>query len=152
MSNSNTASSGWSSEADHSTYLDRLGVFVLKGVAIAVLAGMGAFVYNATQFLTFDLDSNLLLVPIFAAGSFAHLFASSLRESIRLGMFGIFGGLVVFVAAWIAPLWILPYSTAAIDIVLPSMIGEALSAAFLNWSPTYLGGYLLTLSVSAFWE
>lgn len=149
---SNTTSSGWSSEAEHTSYLRRVGWFAAKGLSIGLMAGMGAFVYNATQFLPTELDVRVLLVPVFAAGAFAHLFSSSLQESVRLGLAGFFGGLFVFLAAWIAPLWILPYSNTALDIMLPSMVGEAISAAFINWSPSYLGGYLLTVSAAAFWE
>lgn len=149
---SNTTTSGWSAEDGHANYLERWGRLALKVVSIGVLAGMGAFVYNATEFVPFEVDERVLLLPMFAAGVFAHLFSSTLQESTRLAIFGFFGGLAVFLAGWIAPLWILPYSTTAIDIMLPSMVGEVMSAAFLNYSATFLGGYLITLSAAAFWE
>jgi hypothetical protein len=112
---------------------------------------MGAFVYNATQFVPGETDVRLLLVPVFAAGAFAYLFADSLRASARLGLIGFFGGLVVFMGAWIAPLWILPYSPTARDILLPKMLGEG-GMAFIACSAAYLAGYLSTVSIAAFWE
>lgn len=147
---SNPISSGWSSDVERESDFRRVGQFLVRAGTIGILAGMGAFVYNSTQFLPADVDAELLLVPVFAAGVFAHLFAPSLRRSVRLGIAGFFVGLAVFVATWLAPLFVLPFSHAAIDLLLPSMVGDVASAAFLNYSPTYLGGYLLAVSVGAF--
>lgn len=147
---SNPTPSGWSSDVERESGFRRVGQFLVRAGTIGALAGMGAFVYNSTQFLPADIDVRLMLVPMFAAGVFAHLFAPSLRRSARLGIAGFFVGLAVFVAAWLAPLLVLPFPYAAIDLLLPSMVGNVSAAAFLNYSPTYLGGYLLAVSVDAF--
>jgi hypothetical protein len=149
---SNSTSMGWSSDIEEDSYLRRRGTTLVKSILIGLLAGMGAFVYNGTQFLPFEVDPRLLLVPILLASAFARLFASSLRESVQLALAGFFIGAATFVGAWIAPLWILPYSPVARDILLPKLTGSAISAGFLNFSPTYLGGYLATVSVSVLWE
>lgn len=149
---SNPTSTEWSSETRQDNSYRQLGWLLAKGLGVGLLAGMGAFVYNAPQFVTVEVDLRLLLVPVFVAGVFAHLFADSLRRSVRLGLAGFFLGLVVFVGAWVAPLWILSYPAPARDVLLPKMMGDALSAAFLTFSAAYLGGYLLTVSVAAFWE
>lgn len=149
---SNSTSTGWSSDTENGGSVQRIGLFLLKGVSIGLLAGMGGFVYNGTQFLPVEVDTRLLLVPVLAAGGFAHLFAPSLRASVRLGLTGFFIGLFLFVSAWLAPLWILSYPPVARDVLLPKLAGDAISAGFLNFSPTYLAGYLLTVSVGAFWE
>jgi hypothetical protein len=146
---SNSTSSGWSSDIERASYSRRVGQFLVRASAVGILAGMGGFVYNSTQFLTADVGVRLLLVPMFAAGVFAHLLAPSLRESVRLGIAGFFGGLTIFVSAWLAPLFVLSFPTAAIDL-LPSMVGDVASAAFLNYSPSHLGGYLLAVSTDAF--
>lgn len=148
---SNSASTEWSSDAERG-YVRRRGPFLVKGLSIGLLAGMGAFVYNGTQFLTLELDARLLLVPVLLAGAFAHLFAPSLRESVRLAVVGLFVGLVLFVGVWLAPLWILSYPPVARDVLLPKLAGDALSASFLSFAPAYLTGYLFTVSVGAFWE
>lgn len=149
---SNTTTSGWSTDAEHASLFERVGYLTLKAAGIGVLAGMGAFVYNTPQFLRVSGDGWLLLVPMFAAGVFAYQFANTLQESVRLAVLGFFGGLAVFLVGWVAPLWILPYSKVAIDVMLPAMVGEVLSAAFINYAGTYLGGYLLNVSVAGFWE
>ena len=149
---SNSTSSGWSSDVERTSYSRRVGQFLVRAGAVGMLAGMGGFVYNSTQFVAADVDTRLFLVPMFAAGVFAHLLAPSLRESVRLGIAGFFAGLAVFVAAWLSPLFVLAFPRAAIDLLLPSMLGDATSAAFLNYSPTYLSGYLLAVSISAFME
>lgn len=149
---SNTTTSGWSAEDEHASLLERVGWFALKGLSVGALAGMGAFVYNAPQLIPGVTEGPFLLVPMFAAGVFAHLFTSTLQRSVRLAVFGFFGGLAVFLAGWIAPLWLLPYPDAVVDVLLPRMVGEVASAAFINYSVTYLGGYLLTVSAAAFWE
>lgn len=151
---SNPTSAGWSSETQEgeATALRRTGTFLLEAVGVGALAGMGAFAYNMPQFLVADVDSRLLLVPVLAAGAFAHLFAPTLRRSVRLGLAGFFVGLFVFVGAWVAPLWILEYSSSGRSVLLLKMGREAFAAAFVNYTAAYLGGYLLTVSVGAFWE
>lgn len=150
---SDPASAEWSSEVQGGTdALRRTAAFLLKGVSVGLLAGMGAFVYNMPQFLVADVGARLLLVPVVAAGAFAHLFEPTLRRSVRLGLAGFFVGLFVFVGAWVAPLWILEYSSSGREILLLEMGREAFAAAFINYAAAYLGGYLLTVSVAAFWE
>lgn len=151
---SNPASPGWSSETREGERgaLRRTAEFLLKAVSVGLLAGMGAFVYNKTQFLVVDVDVRLLLVPVIAAGAFAHLFAPTLRRSIRLGLVGFFVGLSVFVAAWVAPLWILDYSSTGREFLFLKLGRQAFTAAFINYAAAYLGGYLFTVSITAFWE
>lgn len=151
---SGSASAGWSSgmrEGERGR-LRRTAEFLSKGVSVGLLAGMGAFVYNKTQFLVVDVDVRLLLIPVIAAGAFAHLFAPTLRRSIRLGLTGFFVGLLVFVGAWVAPLWILDYSSTGRQFLFLKLGRQAFTAAFINYAAAYLGGYLLTVSVAALWE
>lgn len=147
--------STWSSDV-HDAVSDNLrevGWFAAKGLSVGLLAGMGAFVYHMTQFVAVDVDGWVLLAPMVAAGAFAHLFASTLRRSVRLGLAGFFVGLAVLIAAWIAPLWILGYPPSMRDLLLLEKIGqEVVTAAVINYSAAYATGYLFTLSVTAAWE
>lgn len=147
--------STWSSETNDAVTDDlrRVGWFAAKGLSVGLLAGMGAFVYHMTQFVAVGVDGWVLLAPMALAGAFAHLFAVSLRRSIRLGLAGFFIGLIVLVGAWIAPLWILGYPPAMRDLLLLNRIGqEVVTAAVINYSAAYAGGYLFTVSVTAIWE
>lgn len=149
---SNPTATGWTETSNENADRRRTVGFLLKGVSVGLLAGMGAFVYNMAQFVPLDVGARLLLVPMACAGAFAHLLAPTLRRSIRLGLTGFFVGLLVLFAAWIAPLGLVAELAAPRQDLLPEMAGDAFTAAFLNYSPTYLGGYLLTVSVAAFWE
>lgn len=147
--------STWASEAhdDENDYLRRAGWFAAKGLSVGLLAGMGAFIYHMTQFVAVDVDHRVFLVPMVAAGAFAHLFEPSLRRSIRLGLGGFFVGLIVLVGAWIAPLWILGYPPSMRDFLLLNRIGQqVVTAAIINYAAAYSAGYLFTVSVTAIWE
>lgn len=147
--------STWSSETleAENNRLRRAGWFAAKGLAVGLLAGMGAFVYHMTQFVAVDVDYRVFLAPMVAAGAFAHLFAPSLRRSVRLGLGGFFVGLVVLVGAWVAPLWILGYPPSMRDFLLLNRIGQmVVTAAVINYAATYAGGYLFTVSIGAIWE
>lgn len=151
---SNPMSAEWSSGTNDAVNDDlrRVARFAAKGLAVGVLAGMGAFVYHMPQFVV-DVADWILLAPMVVAGAFAHLFASTLRRSIRLGLAGFFVGLVVLAVSWIAPLWILGYPPAIRDVLLLERIGqEVVTAAVINYSAAFAGGYLFTLCVTAYWE
>lgn len=142
----------WDETPTEDEYRRRMAAFVGKALSVGLVAGAGAFAYNMPQFVSLGVGDRLLLVPVLAGGVFSHLFAPTLRRSIRLCLAGFFVGLTGLVAAWTAPLVALPYSPGAVDVLLPKLMREAITVAFINFSPTYLGGYLLAVSVAAFWE
>lgn len=151
MSNQTSTWSSETNEAVNDTFR-RAGRFAAKGMAVGLLAGMGAFVYHMPQFVT-DVPDWVLLAPMVVAGAFAHLFTSSLRRSIRLGLAGFAVGLIVLGVSWIGPLWILSYSPAMRDVLLLERFGqEVVTAAVINYSAAFSAGYLFTVSVTAFWE
>lgn len=149
---SDATSAGWSESRGATTSRRRTATVLLEAVLVGLLAGMGAFAYNRVQFVTLGVSHTLLLVPVAAAGVFAHLFTSTLRRSIRLALAGFFVGMVTLVLAWIAPLVVLPYPPGAREALLLLFVREAMTAAFINYSPAYLGAYLLAVSVTALWE
>lgn len=152
MSSSTSTERSSETLSGHWSYVRDVGQLLLKGVSVGLLAGMGAFVYNMPQFLTVEVDLRVLLAPIVAAGAFAHLFAPTLRHSVRLGFVGFFVGLAVLVGAWVSPVWILGYPAGTRDFLLIDMAQKALTAAVITYSTAYASGYLLTVSVSAIWE
>ncbi|MFB9804261.1 hypothetical protein ACFFQF_01665 [Haladaptatus pallidirubidus] len=81
---------------------------------------------------------------------YAHLLANGLRESIRVGLVGFFTGGFTLVGVWLAPLWILPYTAGARDILLPKVAGTAVTAAIIVYSAVFLGAYLSALTIDAY--
>ncbi|WP_433628135.1 hypothetical protein [Halomicrococcus sp. NG-SE-24] len=123
---------------------------LLKGVGTGLVAGMASFVYNMSDLMAVNVDPTLLLVITMLSGVFAHLLSKTLRESIRVGLVGYFSGGATIVAAWIAPLWMVPYSSGAREILLPKLAGEAVTAAFLVFTATFFGAYLAAVIVEAY--
>ena len=128
----------------------RVTASLAKGVGTGVVAGMASFVYNMSDLTPVSVDPALFLVITMLAGVFAHLLSKTLRESIRVGLVGYFSGGATVVAAWIAPLWMVPYSSSARAVLLPKLAGEAVTAAFLVFTATFFGAYLAAVSVEAY--
>jgi hypothetical protein len=125
---------------------------VAKALVVGTVGGLATFVYNNASLMTVDVDPRVALGLAALAGMFAHLLADDLRESIRIGLAAFLVGGVVFTVAWISPLWILSYTKAARDILLPKMVGEAVTAAFLTYTAVFLGTYLGTVCVDGYYE
>lgn len=142
----------WGETDTGDDYRRRRLAALCEALLVGLLAGMAGFAYNAPQFVTLGVDRQLLIVPVFAAGAFAHLFAPTLRSSIRLALAALFVGLAVLVLSWIAPLLVLPYPPAARDALLRQLVRNATTVAFVNFAPAYLGSYLLAVCVGAIWE
>lgn len=143
----------WASDSEHGSNL--LWVVLTnaaKAFAIGTVGGLATFVYNRADLMTANVDPRVALGLAALAGAFAHLLAADLRESIRLGLASFLVGGVVFTVAWVAPLWILPYTPAARDVLLPKMLGEAVTAAFLTYTAVFLGTYLATVCVDGYRE
>ncbi|WP_458185394.1 hypothetical protein [Haladaptatus sp. NG-WS-4] len=141
----------WTGESGYGSRRRRYQLAVLgKGFVSGGIAGLAAFVYNKSALMTTAIDPQLVLGLVALAGMYAHLLAHDLRESIHVGLVGFLFGSVTMVAAWIAPLWILPYSAGARDILLPKITGTAIVAATLVYASVYLAAYLTTLTVDAY--
>ncbi|WP_458206356.1 hypothetical protein [Haladaptatus sp. NG-SE-30] len=142
---------GWTTEKFSGKLRRRYQIAVLaKSLVSGVIAGLAAFTYNMSELMTISIDPRLVLGLTALAGVFAHLLAHDLRESIHVGIVGFFVGGFTMVGVWVAPLWILPYSTGARDILLPRLTGTAVVAALFVYSSVYLGAYLTALTVDAY--
>ena len=141
---------GWS-DAGHGNRRLRSALVTLgKGTATGVTAGMATFVYAQQELMAANVDPSLLLGLTALCGVFSHLLSNTLRESIRVGMTGFFAGVVTFVGVWIAPLWVLSYSPAKRDVLLPAELGSAIVAALIIYAAAYFGGYLAGLTTDAY--
>jgi hypothetical protein len=148
--NSETETNGWSTDRRHESISRRRFALVGKGAVVGLIGGMAAFTYNLSDLMIVSMDPTLVLVPLALAGVFAHLVAHDLHESIRVGLIGFFVGCVALILAWVAPLWLLPYTSGARDVLLPKLTGTAIVAAIIVYGAVYLGAYLSTLVVSAY--
>lgn len=149
-SNSETTTNGWSTERSHTDSYRRKLSFLGKGVVVGSIGGMAAFTYNLSELMAVSVDPTLVLVLLALSGVFAHLLAYDLHESIQIGLVGYFVGGIALVVSWVAPLWILPFSSGARDLLLPRLTGTAIVAAIIVYSAVYLGAYLTALTVGAY--
>jgi hypothetical protein len=145
-----TETNGWSTDRRHGSVYRRRLALIGKGVLVGLIGGMAAFTYSLSDLMAVSIDPTLVLVPLALTGMFAHLVAHDLHESIRVGLVGFFVGCVSLVVSWVAPLWLLPYTSGARDILLPKLTGTAIVAAIIVYGAVYLGAYLSTLIVGAY--
>lgn len=148
MCKTNTSESSWSTENGGSQMDGRLRKFapvLLTGVGVGILGGMGTFLYTRRAFLPDAVDPVWALVVIGLIAVLTHRLAQTLEESITLALVGMTSGIGVHVIAWAAPLWILPYSPAARDLLLPAMVGRGFTVAVLVYPVVFLGAYLTAI-------
>ncbi|ODR82310.1 hypothetical protein BG842_00930 [Haladaptatus sp. W1] len=148
--NSETETNGWTTDRRHGSVYRRRLAFLGKSVTVGVIGGMAAFTYSLADLMAVSIDPVFVLVPLALSGVFAHLVAYDLHESIRVGLVGFFVGAITLVGSWVAPLWLLPYTSGARDILLPKLTGTAVVAAIIVYGAVYLGAYLSALTVGAY--
>lgn len=141
----------WVSGREHDVgRLRIIATTLAKALAVGVLGGVATFVYTRADLMTVNLDPQLVLGFVALAGVFVHMLTATLRESIRFCLVAFIIGGIVLVGVWVAPLWILPYSPAARDVLLPKLVGEAVIGGFLaTYSVVFLGAYLTAVCVDA---
>lgn len=123
------------------------GRLLTLGTLVGTVAGMGSFMYIKESFMPWGVAPAWALVIIAIAGAYAHFFSEDLSDSITLSLVAVVVGLAVHTTAWIAPLWILDYPPAARDLLLPRMLGRALSSGILAYLLTFYAAYFTTLLV-----
>ncbi len=121
-----------------------------KGFASGLIGGLAAFTYNMSGLMAASIDPQLVLGLTALSGIYAHLLANDLYESIRVGIIGFFTGGLSLILMWVAPLWILPYTTGARDLLLPKITGTAVTAAIIVYATVFLAAYLTTLTIDAY--
>jgi hypothetical protein len=120
------------------------------GSLTGVVAGMGTFMFLNARFLPWGLTEAWGLAFVGLAGAYTHFLAEDLSESIGLSLVAAVVGLAVHTVAWIAPLWILPYSPFVRDLLLPKMIGEALASGMPTYLITFYGVYFGAVLVAGY--
>lgn len=111
------------------------------GLLLGVVAGMGTFMHIKNQLLPGFADRTWSVALMALAGAYSHFLARDLNDSISISLLGFLSGLGVHVLAWISPLWILAYPPLARDVILPKMIGQAITGAILVYLVTFWSAY-----------
>lgn len=122
---------------------------LVVGLATGVLGGMAAFMYTRRGLAPPGPEWYPTALVV-VAGAYTYLLAGGLKESVAAAIVGFFAGVGTLVAAWIAPLWLLPYSPFARALLLPSLLQRAVAGALSTYLLAYLGGYLAILSVAGY--
>lgn len=120
---------------------------VVVGVATGTMAGMGAFMLTQSPLTPAPMDGRFAAVLVVLAGVYTHLLVEDIRRSVTAMIVALVVGAITLVAAWTAPLWILPYAPGARDVLLPGLLQRALASAMSTFLLLFLGSYLATLTV-----
>jgi hypothetical protein len=125
---------------------------LFAGTFTGIMGGMGAFLFINSEFMPLGLGENWGLLVISVAGVYTHLISADLTESISIAMIAYFVGLGVHVGASIAPLWILSYPPLARDLLLPSMVGQAIAGNFFGYLTMFSGSYFAAVAFDGYYE
>lgn len=120
------------------------------GSATGVVAGMGSFMYIKAAYMPWGLDGTWALALVGLAGAYTHLLARDLADSIGLSLVAVAVGLAFHTVAWIAPLWMLPYPPLARDLLLPKMVGQAVTSGIFGYLVTFYVSYFAAILVAGY--
>ena len=115
------------------------------GVATGAMGGMAAFVLSRVALAPGPVDALAAGVLVALAGAYTHLLLLDLRASVTAMLVALGIGTATVVAAWVAPLWVLPYAPLARAVLLPPLLQRAVTAAMTTWLPLFLVGHLTTM-------
>jgi hypothetical protein len=122
------------------------------GTLTGIMGGMGAFLFINSEFMPLGLGENWGLLIIGVAGVYTHVISADLTESIGVAIIAYTVGLGVHVGTSIAPLWILSYPPLARDLLLPSMVGQAIAGNFFGYLTMFFGSYCAAVVVDGYYE
>jgi hypothetical protein len=123
---------------------------LVVGVATGILGGMGLYVYNRPALITNDPIWGLACMIL--AGIYTRLLTTTLKQSLSAAIIGVLTGTVMTIGARIAPLWLLSYTPAARELLLPAAIGRATVGLLFVFTLVYLGSYLFIVTISGFFN
>lgn len=146
------ADDGWESEYETPEIRDRRQLLVDLGLGTAtgLLAGMAGIAYAFEGHVALQYPSGLFLWILVAAGVFAFVVVPTLRRAVIVGLVGYAVGTAVIVGTFVAPAYLLPFEATFRDLLVPRLVGDAISVILMVYSPTYLGGYLTAMCVVSF--
>lgn len=125
---------------------------VAPGVLVGVVAGMAVFLYTRAPVLPDFAAAWWGLALVTAFGGFAHLLSRTLSGSVRTALVAFAVGFLFNVAAWVAPLWLLSYPPGARDLLLPRVVGRAVTAGILVYPLAFFGGYFVLVVLDGYFD
>lgn len=126
------------------------GRVLALGLLIGTVAGMGSFMSIKHSFMPWGVSGTWAFVLIGLSGAYVHFLSRSLSESIALSLVAFAVGVAVHVGAWIAPLWTIPYPPIARDLLLPRMLGRALTGNIFTYVITFYASYFGAVLVGGY--
>jgi len=120
---------------------------ILVGSLTGIVGGMGTFTFTRMPLSPFDAAwFPLILVAI--GGGYLHVLSKDMRSGAYAMLVGFVVGMGFNIAAWVSPVYILPYSDAAQDIAVMAQLQQSLVSVVMIYSIIYLAGYLTVASIS----
>ncbi len=120
------------------------------GVLTGLLGGMGAFMYSRSGLLPGGIPGWIPTGIVAVAGVYTSLLVRDVRRSVTAMLVAFGVGIATLIAAWIAPLWLLPYAPPARDLLLPGLLQRAVTTAMSSYLLLFLGGFLTTMMVAGY--
>lgn len=120
---------------------------ILIGSLTGIVGGMGTFTFTRMPLSPFD-ASWFPLILVALAGGYLHVLSKDMRTGTYAMLVGFFVGVAFNIAAWVAPVYILPYSDAVREVAVMAQVQQSLVSVFMIYSIIYLAGYLTVASVA----
>lgn len=118
---------------------------IVIGTAVGVVGGVGTFMFGNPDVTPFPTHPLLPLVPIVAAGFYAHLLARSLRESFGAAAVGFLVGSAVSIALWVSPVLLLSYTGLAAELMAAPRLRDGVVDVMTVYLVIFAGSYLATV-------
>ncbi|WP_158057443.1 hypothetical protein [Halorussus halophilus] len=129
-----------------------VGEVVSLGATLGLVGGLASFMNAKKDLVAYGVGPEWLVALIAVMGILAHVLAADLVESIRLALVGLAVGTVVHLVVWVSPLWILPYPVGARDLLLPRMLGQAVTKGLPEFLITFFAGYCAAVVVLSYFD
>lgn len=120
---------------------------LLVGSLTGIVGGMGTFTFTRMPLSPFD-AAWFPLVLVALGGGYLHVLSKDMRSGAYAMLVGFVVGMGFNIAAWVVPVYILPYSDAARGVAIMVQVQQSLTSIVMIYSIIYLAGYLTVASIS----
>ncbi|WP_224269640.1 hypothetical protein [Haloprofundus salinisoli] len=121
--------------------------FVGVGIATGLLVALAAYGVNRSQMVA-AVPAWVPFVAGLLGGAYVHVLSRDLGESVRAFLVALVFSTALYVAAALAPLWLLSYDPVARDLLIQSILREEIARlVFASLIPQLFVGYLSAVVV-----